>query len=250
MVHYGEYEIDDSDAICEAEEDEKGTQKIKNNVKDFESKSVRLIRTLTYLLLDFTCLRPKDKIRVYGFGEGSFDTDHLDIKDFLPWSPYALYLAMLKEQYVWRASIDTTGAGDYPAGISLPPVLSYEDFHRPVHKWKRRRSHGPGVVDTAAVQPASGSSTPTTVVMASEPEVVEGAMSNKMSGCLRGGAGFITFLYLVFRTSLFGIRFSLLSFGSLRFDVFVLVCFVVAWVLQVLYCLCVYAIYMLGSGDG
>ena len=179
MVDYGEYEIDDLDAICEVEEDERGPQKIKKNVKDLESKAVHLIRTLTYLLLDFTCLRRKDKIRVYGFGKGSFDTDHLDIKDFLPWSPYALYLAMIKEQFVWRASIDTTGAGDYPTGISLPPLLSYEDFHRPVFfpdvQWKCRR-HGPGVVGTAVVQPASGSSTPTSVVMASEPEVVEGAM--------------------------------------------------------------------------
>ena len=82
-------EIDDYDAISEVV-DERGPQKIKN-VKDFESKSVHLIRTLTYLLLDFTCLCRKDKIRVYGFGKGSFDTDLLDIKDFLPSSPYALY---------------------------------------------------------------------------------------------------------------------------------------------------------------
>ena len=47
-----------------------------------------------------------------------------------------MHCTMLKEQFAWRkkfawrAFIDTTGAGDYPAGISLPPLLSYEDFHR------------------------------------------------------------------------------------------------------------------------
>ena len=43
----------------------------------------------------------------------------------------------------------------------------------------------------------------------------ERCLSNKMSGCLRGGANFITFSYLVFRTSLFISSFIILWFATL-----------------------------------
>ena len=72
----------------------------------------------------------------------------------------------------------------------------------------------------------------------------ERCLLHKMSGCLGGSAGFNTFLYYIFGTSLFNILLSLPSSGSLCFVVFVLPCCVVAWVLQVLYCLYIVYIYI------
>ena len=112
------------------------------------------------------------------FRTGNFTTDHSGAMQeaYLDYSSYYSHLLCLQDQFIWRADIDTHGPGVCRPGIFLPPLLSYEEFHRPFKTRKRRRSHGPGVVGTAVVPLADGSSTPTTVVMASEPEVVEGAM--------------------------------------------------------------------------
>ena len=173
--------------IDAAESDEEGSTKADAEDSSVTSDdTVRSTQSTSYFTLMYYHYNRLMNIKASQayFGTNSFNTDHIGGQEatYLKFSPYTLRVEILKEQFEWRASIDTHGPGVCRPGILLPPLLSYKEFLRqPVtgRKRKQKSRRGSGVAGTAT-NPSTGANTTIATPIfstAGELEAEEGMMS-------------------------------------------------------------------------